>query len=375
MKAFDILQLNKKGAGGGIWGVDIDTTNSSPAGALTYTDNAVGMTPGSSDWDTTPIFSRIKPCMLKAGVVQYYLDPNDFTKKEDGTSADITSGNDGDVMIEIPKMGYSIKTVGNTLSVKVTDAPNDPNFKYYAHTRDSEGDRDYLYISAYKGYQTGGKLRSLSGKSPTVSQTIGTFRNYAQANGSGYDQLAFYPLTLLQVLFLIRYKNRNSQEALGMGWVGQSAKTNTGGLNTSGMYWGGTDKQQVKFMGIEDIWGNVIDWIDGFYSDSSRNILTGFKSFNNTGSGYTNRGQGATSDIGGNIATVQGDSERGFIIKSIGGSYNVDHYSDYGYLSASCLPVFGGSWSVGAYAGVFRLQVYHSASYSSSHIGGRVMYL
>lgn len=375
MKALQILQMNKKVAGGGIWGVDIDTTNSSPAGALTYTDNAVGMTPGSTDWDTTPIFSRIKPCMLKAGVVQYYLDPNDFTKKEDGTSADITSGSDGDVMIEIPKMGYSIKTVGTTLSVKVTDVLDDPNFKYYAHTRDSEGDRDNLYISAYKGNTISSKLRSLSGKSPTVSQTIGTFRTQAQANGSGYDLLAFYPLTLLQVLFLIRYKDRNSQNALGMGWVGQSAKTNTGGLNTSGMYWGGTDKQQVKFMGIEDIWGNVYDWIDGLYSDGSINILTGFKSFNNTGSGYTNRGQGATSNVYGNIATVQGDSERGFIVKSTAGSYNVDHYSDSGYLNASCLPIFGGNWVGGADAGVFLLLVDYSAAFSPSYFGGRVMYL
>ena len=30
------------------------------------------------------IFKDIKPCVLKNGVVQYYLDPNDFTKRVDG---------------------------------------------------------------------------------------------------------------------------------------------------------------------------------------------------------------------------------------------------------------------------------------------------
>ena len=99
-----------------------------------------------------PIFKDIKPCVLKNGVVQYYLNPADLSKKADGTASDITSGNDGDVMIEIPKTGFKITTVGNTLTIKVTANPNDTaNFKYYAHTRAAEGDRSKLYIGAYLG--------------------------------------------------------------------------------------------------------------------------------------------------------------------------------------------------------------------------------
>src|SRR5574344_2164725 len=172
-----------------VFGVSIDLTNSNPETAVTYTDDAVGMTPGSAEWDTMPIFKDIKPCVLKGGVVQYYLNPNDFTKKADGTAADITSGNDGDVMIEIPKTGYKISTVGTILTIKVTDNPDAgaEGFRYYAHTRNAEGDREKLYIGAYLGYTTSSKLRSLSGKTPTVSQAIGTFRTQAKANGTGYD--------------------------------------------------------------------------------------------------------------------------------------------------------------------------------------------
>jgi hypothetical protein len=288
----------------------------------------------------------------------------------------ITSGNDGDVMIEIPKTGYSISTAGNTLTVKVTDDPNNPNFKYYAHSRATEGDRSKLYIGAYLGWNNGGKLRSLSGKTPTASQTIGTFRTQAKANGSGYDLVSFYPLTLLQCLYLIKYKNLDSQTALGRGYVdGNSAATNTGGTNQKGMFFGETTgKQQMKFLGIEDFWGNLRWWIDGLFSDSNRNIKTAFQNFNDTGSGYTDRGQGATSDIGNYMSKPQGTSQTGFIAKEVSGSAST-YFCDYASLYASHLPYFGGDWSHVSAAGAFYLAVIPDASYSNSILGGRLMYL
>lgn len=197
----------------------------------------------------------------------------------------------------------------------------------------------------------------------------------AQANGDGYDQISFYPLTLLQCLFLIRYKNRNSQTALGRGYVDGSAKTNTGATNANGMYYGSTSgTTHVKFAGIEDFWGNIFYFIDGIYSDSSRNILTAFDNFNDTGSGYTSRGQGATSNIGNYMSKPQGTTETGFIAKEVNGS-STTHFCDNAYLSVSCLAIFGGYWTHGDDAGAFRLLVYLSASSSSSIYGGRLMYL
>ena len=360
-----------------IFGVSIDLSNSDPASAVTYTDDAVGMTAGSSAWDSEPIFKDIKPCLLLNGVVQKYLNKNNFAQDESGASVDITSGSAGDVMIEIPKCGVKIATSGNTLTIKITDNPNatGDGFHYYAHTRATEGDCDKLYVGAYLGYTTSSKLRSLSGKSPTVNQTIGTFRTQAQANGDGYDQISFYPLTLLQCLFLIRYKNRNSQTALGRGYVDASAKTNTGATDANGMYYGTTSGTvHVKFAGIEDFWGNVFYFIDGIFSDSSRNILTAFQNFNDTGSGYTSRGRGATSDIGNYMSKPQGTTETGFIAKEVNGS-STTYFCDYANLNASRLADFGGDWNNGDTAGAFRLSVNRSASYSYSNYGGRLMYL
>ena len=360
-----------------IYGVRIDLNNSNPETAVTYIDDAIGMTPSGNEWDSTPIFQNIKPCVLKNGIVQYYLNPNDFTKKVDGSAADITSGSAGDVMIEIPKCGVKIATSGNTLTIKITDNPNatGDGFHYYAHTRATEGDCDKLYIGAYLGYNSSNKLRSLSGKSPTADLPIGTFRTRARANGDGYDQISFYPLTLLQCLFLIRYKNRNSQTALGRGYVDASSKVNTGATNSNGMYYGSTSgTAHVKFAGIEDFWGNLFYFIDGIYSDGSRNILTAFDNFNDTGSGYTSRGQGATSNIGNYMSKPQGTTETGFIAKEVSGSSST-YFCDYAVLGASRLAAFGGYWYDGGYAGAFQLDVNLSASGSGSSYGGRLMYL
>ena len=369
-------QISAKPVGYKVYGVRIDTTNSNPETAVTYTDDAVNMSGGSADWDSMAIFKDIKPCVLKNGVVQYYLNPNDFTKKADGSAADITSGNDGDVMIEIPKTGFSITTNGNYIDVKVTDNPNNAAFKYYAHSRAAEGDRQKLYIGAYKGYKDGSnKLRSLSGKAPTVSQTIGTFRTQAQANGSGYDMLSFYPLTLIQCLYLIKYKNLDSQTALGQGYTGGSTAQSTGATNTAGMCYGSTSTtSRIKLFGIEDFWGNVWEWIDGLFCDSSRNIKTAFQGFNDTGNGYTSRGQGATSDISGYMSKPQGTSEAGFIAKEVSGS-STTYFADYTYLYTDYLPVFGGDWDGGAEAGAFLLNVCYAASNLGSNIGTRLMYL
>ena len=359
------------------YGVSIDLTNSNSESAVTYTDDAVGMVAGSSAWDAANIFKDIKPCVFKNGAVNYYLKPDDFTKKANGEPADITSGTDGDVMIEIPKVGVKISNSGSTLTVQITDDPNAGGFNYYAHTRDSEGDREKLYVGAFLGYETGSKLRSLSGKTPTANKTIGAFRTLAQANGAGYDQLSFYPLTLLQCLYLIRYKNLNSQAALGKGYTDtdNSEAINTGGTVSKGMNFGEqTGKQQMKFLGIEDFWGNLYYWIDGLYSTSDYKATTATKNFNDTGSGYSDKGKLSSSSISGYMKAPQGTNELGFIIKTGDGSDST-FFADYGYFYSDCLPCFGGDWDYGSDAGAFQLNVCDSASVADGYVGARLMYL
>lgn len=360
------------------YGVSIDLSNSNPETAVTYINDAIGMSPGSDDWYKMNIFRNIKPCLFQNGTVVGYLNPNNFAQFDDGTVADITSGNSGDVMIEIPKLGVKIATSGNTLTVQVTDDPNAEGFHYYAHTRTKEGDRDKLYIGAFLGYNASSKLRSLCSKQPTVNVAIGETRTLAQANGSGYDQIAFYQLTLLQCLFLIKYKNRNSQAALGLGYVkATDAETGvqTGGTIAKGMDFGETTGlQQMKFLGIEDFWGNFCYLIDGLVSDSSYHALTATNNFNDTGTGYKDNGALSSAYISGYMKAPHGSSELGFIVKQAGGSATT-YFADSANFFAGSVPSFGGARYAELFAGAFHLAVGGDASASDDFSCGRLMYL
>jgi hypothetical protein len=351
--------------------VNIDLSNSNPSTSVTYADDAVGMEAKSSAWDE---FFGHYPVLLKDGVEVGKLNPNDFSKFEDGSSADITSGNAGDVMIAFPRRGVSITTNGNTLTLSMTDDPDNPDFRYYAHER-GDTRKEIFYLGAYKGYVNSSKLCSLSGKTPTASQAIGTFRTYAHARGTGYENSGFYQLIFRQVMYVLKYKNLDSQTALGQGYTGGSAAVTTGGTNTSGMDYGATSTtSRVKLFGLEDFWGNIWEWIDGIVTDSTRNILTATDNFNDSGDGYTNRGQGATANIGNYMSKPQGTTETGFLAKEVSGSATT-YFCDCANLYASCVARFGGDGSGGSGAGAFRLSVDGAASGSGAGVAARLMYL
>lgn len=365
-----------------IYGFTINEAESNPAASVTYTNESTSYTKGSSLWDTSPLFVNIKPCLFNAGAVVGYLQRNDYTKFENGTAADITSGSAGDVMVEIPKMAYYMEKSGNIITCKVlvgdVDAKTvDARYSYLPFSRVSEGDRSKIYIGAYLGYTLSTKLRSLSGKTPSANKTIGTFRTQAQANGTGYQQLPFYPLTLLQILYILKYGSLNSQIALGRGYVdGNAAATATGGTNSKGFCYGETTgKLQMKMFGIEDFWGNLYQWIDGLYSNASWTILTTYKSFNDTGSGYLfSNSSGNSANTNGYMTKAQGGTQTGFNIKAASGSATT-YFADDAALNAGCLPYFGGSWTAASSTGSFRLYVNFSASNAYSFLGARLCYI
>ena len=369
----------------------IDFSMSNPDSMVTYADDAEGMTGGSSDWWNQPIYNTLRNCLLAdGGEVLGYLKKDNLTQYENGANAPITTvGND--VMLEIPqKVGYSIEWADSQkLKVSVTDNPNDEAFNYDAFSLDSYNDCDKIYIGVYKGYCTGSKAYSSSGKSVTVSQTIDTFRTWCRNRGKGYQQRTYASVKLMQCLLIIFYKGLNSQANCGYGYVasGHSAGVSTGGTNgygfmseviksTNPTYM--TDQNhQVKCFGIEDFWGNYWEFVDGLCSDSARNVLTCTcaKDFDTDGTGYDNNGNGGvTANIGNYMNRPQGGSKAGFTAQSVAGSDST-YFCDSAHLYASCLAVFGGYWTHASDAGAFRLHVYYAFSFSSAAVACRLMYL
>ena len=357
------------------YGVKIDLNNSDPGSAVEYTDDAVGVGNGWDNWKDKKIFKDIKPCLLKNGVVQYYLNRDNYTQKEQGGSSTLT-GNDGDVMVEFPKIGYKMTNDSNYQYIWVTDNPNAEGFCYLAHSLDSEGDCDKIYIGAYLAYTEGLITHSISNHSPSTNLSLEIFRGRTETRGTGYQLLSFYPLTLLQCLCVIIYKNLNSQLMLGQGYVNASAVSNTGSTNTDPFCYGSfsSGTTHVKFLGIEDFYGNLLQWIDGLYCDSSYNIKTDYNNFTGEdGSAFRYSQSGFSFIMNGYINKVSGTNNGGFVPLSANGSSST-YYADSAFLYSGCFGSFGGSWSNRATAGAFRLFVNYAASGSSSNLGCRVVY-
>ena len=358
-----------------VYGVRIALNNSNPETSVEYIDGATGMTPGWDNWKDKKIFKDIKPCVLKNGIVQYYLQRDNYTLKEQGGSSTLT-GNDGDVMVEFPKIGYKMTNDSNYQYIWVTDNPNAEGFCYLAHSLDSEGDCDKIYIGAYLAYTEGLITHSISNHSPSTNLSLEIFRGRTETRGTGYQLLSFYPLTLLQCLYVIIYKNLNSQLMLGQGYVNASAVSNTGSTNTDPFCYGSfsSGTTHVKFLGIEDFYGNLLQWIDGLYCDSSYNVKTDYNNFTGTdGSAFRYSQSGFSSIMSGYINKISGTNNGGFVPLSANGSSST-YYADDAYLDSDCFGVFGGYWSTGANAGAFRLDVDYAASDSYSNLGCRVVY-
>lgn len=355
----------------------IDLSDSNPATCVSYADDAANMQAGSAEWDE---FFGHYPCLFKDGAEVGKLNPNDFSKFADGTNADITSGAAGDVMIAFPRRGVKITTSGTKVTVSMTNGASEDGFSYLAHQR-GETNKDVFYLGVYKGFVDSGKLRSLSGKTPTVKQYIRTFRTQAQANGAGYEQSAFYQLLFRQCMYILKYKNLNSQQAVGMGYVwapdGQLIPVQTGATNASGMDWG--DKtaltSRVKLFGMEDFWGNVYEFIDGLYINTTWNILTATDGFNDSGTGYTDCGKGASDNqTSGFMQSAQGTAQTGFIPKTFAGS-ETTYYCDSATFVRGAVPMYGGYFRSNKGAGVFNLNIDVATSSAQNHIGSRLMYL
>ena len=366
-----------------VYGVRIDTTDSNPETACEYTDNAVGMLAAhgnngafnGGDWLTRYPFNSIRPCLFKNGAVVGYLNPDNFAQFENGTDADIESGDAGDVMIEIPKFYYKIGRNGNYVEVKIANALM-AGFTDYAFSYKGES-KDKFYIGAYLGYKdSNNKLRSLTGKTVTGNITIGAARTAAQANGAGYEQLSFNKLTALQVLYVVMFKNLNSQAALGQGYTSASNFRDTGATDEKGMTYGtntaASADDTVKFLGIEDFYGNLYQWVDGYVSGNNI-VLVADGNFNDTGDGYESHARHGSVSYS-YIKDVEGDNILAFTPKT-GGASTTTYYADYGHIGNSAyVPIFGGYYGFGASAGAFQLNCYCSASIAYPVIGARLTF-
>ena len=157
-----------------IYGFHVNPNESDPADAVTYLADAVGMTPAAmgattfnyGSWKNA--FFVPRPCMLKYdGTVDYYLDPNDYSKKLDGTASDISDYSyNGNAMMEFSKLWFKFESgaAEGEGYFWVSNKQVDSSYHCLANY-DADGNQtDHFYMSIYNGIIYDGKMRSLSGK-------------------------------------------------------------------------------------------------------------------------------------------------------------------------------------------------------------------
>ena len=351
--------------------VVINEADSNPATCCSYADDAIGMESGKNATEWAKFFGY-RPCLFKDGQVVGYLNPNDFTRFDYGDPADITSGDAGDVMIEFPRHGIRISKTEDIITVSMTDDPDNPEFTYYAHTRGTAR-KDYFYLGAYLGTMSNGYLRSLSDKLAHVAISLSNFRNYAHRSGTGYEVFTFYQWIYIQIMYVLQFKNLDSQTSVGMGYVNASTPVNSGSTNANGMIYGSASQtSHVKLFGIEDIWGNVYQWIDGFYTLDDYRIVATTDNFNDNGAGYTDVGTRDAQYMG-YMDKAEGTSELGLVTSTRKGSRST-YYCDYCTMSAYCSSRVGGNYDAKYDAGMFAFGNFASPTESNSTTGSRLSY-
>lgn len=348
--------------------VKIDQNNSNPETCCTYHDDAEFMTPGSDEWDE---FFGHYPVLLKDGVEVGKLNRNNFEQFEDGSPADIISGDAGDCMICFPKLGMKMSTdSNNVITLSMTDNPDagDQGFEYNAHISSVDGVtiKDKFYVGAFRGSVLSNKLRSLK-RNLLLGERIDTFRTYAQANGEGYNQSTYYRLLFRQCLCLLKYKNLNLQVALGSGYNG--GFLSPGSTIVGGMDYVESSNNRIKCLGIEDFWGNSTEFIDGVCI-SNQYITVGTYNFGNT-TDYLNIGYSNEYSFS-YIDKVWGDTKKGFIIKGTSGS-NTTYFCSQSSIGSSqmCIGCLGG---YGTY-NIFNLYLHRSINTIGGEETSRLEYI
>lgn len=187
-----------------------------------------------------PIQSQYRGCVVKDGVLQYYLDPNDWSKKAvagvnagSGVNVDnlqensVLDGTDGEVCVETPKFYLKCTTVGNVTTIRESLQQIDADYKEIPS----------MFVDAYRGTVNNSKLRSVVNTSvefrggtdnanydsylesdpfkcllgkPRTNTTRANFRTYARNIGKellSYDQYK----AIFYWNYIIEYANFNSQ--------------------------------------------------------------------------------------------------------------------------------------------------------------------
>lgn len=408
------------GNAGTIYGFYINGHESDPDSMVTYLADAVGMVPAHMDFDNDVFdygswenaFFMPRPCMVKYdGTVDYYLDPNDFTKKSDGvTASDVANtAYPGNAMMEWGRDGKKIwwkiepSSDKKSAAVYIADYRADADFHDWNFHNCNGASVDHFYRRIYNGSlveetvneTTVSRLRSLSGQQVMNKKTAPQERTYAQANNPSTDAMwdveTFVDILLINLLLILIGKSTDTQAVFGQGLNsgGNEANNNnfrTGVHNAKGLFYGTNSGAEtsssfgnaVKIFGTENHygfqWQRLIGWINSrgtqkaklTYGQEDGSTVDGY---NLTGDGYLSIGATPSGTSGGCTSEME-FSDKGMFPKVVSGSDST-YYADGLWFDNSDVSVarVGGGSGNWARVGAFCVRLNNAASSSDWGFG------
>lgn len=371
-----------------IYGIHINPNESDPSDAVTYLKDAVGMTPaamGSTNFNYgswQDAFFMPRPCMLKFdGTVDYYLNPNDYSKKANGAASDVAdSSYNGNAMMEWPLIWwkYEAGQAEGEGYFYVSNRRVDDTYNCWCNYDCNNKIINSFYTAIYNGTGTD-KLRSLSGVQLTSENGSGdttgqqeiarAIANNTTAKVEWYIDLWADRLLIIGLLYLMG-KSLNLQAVFGRGLDSgaQAAKEAyvTGTLDDKGLFWGDTTNgnSAVKVFGMENFWGCCWHRTAGLFGTSTGYA---YKLTHGIADGSTATSFGTTPS--GYIPITATQPENGYVTKMMFGKHGMlptttggsssTYYSDCFYKGSGFSLVGGRSYyglgcgfSVGLHSGV-----------------------
>lgn len=350
-----------------VFGVCWDTSNSStaltrltpstdPYGLVTNSvatepKPAVGTGAGSSPFDAFLPWSGMKECNLNnAGAVTAWKGDSGFSRSNNFT------------MVFIPEFYVAAKRNGTKQYFYVSDKPKTGMTKH-------PGSGKYVGRYTIPG--------SKSGVTSTVNITRTTARSNAKKNGDKWHLYDFATYCAIIFLYVVEFADWNCQKKIGPGITNVSMHSNgdtdnmkyhTGRTND----WAGDAQNPVQYRWIENLWGNVYQWVDGFNANGTAAYYCTdpSKYADDTATGYTNIGtlpaSGWIKDL-----TV---TDNGLLIPKTSGGSETTYVPDYAYSDPDWRVLcVGGAWSEGTYAGLLSFNASTSSSGSYSNVSARLM--
>lgn len=345
--------------------------------------------------------------IFPSGNEKYSVMPDIFAQGDNyEVCTAVLNGDDGQVVVEIPKFYYKYSYSGTTHEWQVSEYPLDgfdlhPAFyvngevKDFAYVGafeaawwdDSAGD----YVQAVGTPDSADRLDSVAGEFPAGNATRAEFRDLANNRGSGWFQQSFYIRHAVQLLFLIEYRDWNSQDVLGEGatdwsssnWndynghyaVNQAGWSLKDGNDSANSTQGGDELgSYVTYRGIENFYGNIWKWVDGMNINDNHPYVTNNPSNfgDDTKSNYVDLGVDLPASNGYQVTLEQ--VKHGFLPASVGGSsstYITDYYwENSGWRVARA----GGNLAGGDRAGFACSLLHNGSGNADPHIGARVCF-